>query len=41
MLVPVQTFVETQGTNILAQKDEKGYTPAHWASLGGQTTILR
>ena len=41
MLIPVQTFVETQGPEILSSRDEKGYLPAHWACLGGQTTMLR
>jgi ankyrin repeat protein len=41
MLIPVQTFVETEGDEILATRDDKGHTPAHWACLGGHITILR
>ncbi|KAL8604074.1 hypothetical protein ACOMHN_024899 [Nucella lapillus] len=41
MLVPVQTIVEQNGPGILSTRDEKGHTPAHWACLGGHTTILR
>lgn len=41
MLIPVQTIVEQEGVGILSSRDEKGHTPAHWACLGGHTTILR
>ena len=41
MLVPVQSFVEAQGVELLKSRDEKGHTPAHWACLGGHTSILR
>ena len=41
MLIPVQTFVETLGDEVLRSKDDKGHTPAHWACLGGHITILR
>ena len=41
MLIPVQTFVETQGDAILQTRDDKGHTPVHWACLGGHITILR
>lgn len=41
MLIPVQTIVEQEGVGVLSSRDEKGHTPAHWACLGGHTTILR
>lgn len=41
MLIPVQTIVEQQGVGVLSQRDDKGHTPAHWACLGGHTSILR
>ncbi|XP_074651025.1 uncharacterized protein LOC141905858 isoform X2 [Tubulanus polymorphus] len=41
MLIPVQSFVQTYGVEILRMRDEKGHTVAHWAALGGHTTILR
>ena len=41
MLVPVQTVVEQIGPEALSMRDDKGHTPAHWACLGGHTTILR
>ncbi len=41
MLVPVQTVIEALGVECLKTRDEKGHTPAHWACLGGHTTILR
>ena len=41
MLIPVQTFYEVQGASAFTQRDQKGYSPAHWACLGGHTTILR
>ncbi|XP_012938178.1 probable protein S-acyltransferase 23 [Aplysia californica] len=40
-LIPVQTLVEQQGLSVLALRDDKGHTPAHWACLGGHTSILR
>ena len=41
MLIPVQSFVEVEGPDILKRRDSNGHTPAHWACLGGHTTILR
>ena len=41
MLVPVQTIIEAMGIECLKSRDEKGHIPAHWACLGGHTTILR
>lgn len=41
LLVPVQALVEQEGPSIFSIRDEKGHTPAHWACLGGHTTILR
>ncbi|XP_050417022.1 uncharacterized protein LOC126830658 [Patella vulgata] len=41
ILIPVQVFIEQEGVEVLRVRDEKGHTPAHWACLGGHTTILR
>ena len=41
MLVPVQSYVEHAGVDILHTRDELGHTPVHWAALGGHTAILR
>lgn len=41
MLIPVQTLTETLGPELLRSRDDKGHTPAHWAALGGHSTILR
>ncbi len=41
MLVPVQAIIDAMGIKVLKSRDEKGHTPAHWACLGGHTTILR
>ena len=40
-LVPVQDLVEKHGAAVLSLRDEKGHTAAHWACLGGHTSILR
>ncbi|KAJ8298448.1 hypothetical protein KUTeg_024979 [Tegillarca granosa] len=40
MLVPVQNIAE-DGPEVFSMRDDKGHTPAHWACLGGHTTILR
>lgn len=34
-------FVEKEGTKILRERDEWGYTPAHWAALDGNVEIMR
>ncbi|XP_033742108.1 probable protein S-acyltransferase 23 isoform X1 [Pecten maximus] len=40
MLVPVQT-VHEEVSDIFNMRDDKGHTPAHWACLGGHSTVLR
>lgn len=34
-------FVEKKGTKILRERDEWGYTPAHWAALDGNVELMR
>ncbi len=34
-------LVEAKGVEAFKTRDDKGHTPAHWAALGGHTTILR
>lgn len=41
MLIPIQTLFEQGGVEVFTSRDDKGHTPAHWACLGGHTTILR
>ncbi|XP_046576707.1 probable protein S-acyltransferase 23 isoform X1 [Haliotis rubra] len=41
MLIPIQTLFEQGGAEVFTSRDDKGHTPAHWACLGGHTTILR
>lgn len=40
-LSPVQELVEKHGVGILSLRDEKSHTAAHWACLGGHTSLLR
>ncbi|XP_071848129.1 uncharacterized protein [Apostichopus japonicus] len=40
-LLRVQELVEEEGPAVLADFDDKGHTPVHWAALGGHTNILR
>lgn len=39
-LVPLQTFVEIHGVNILSNRDADGNTPAHWACLKGHKVMM-
>lgn len=39
-LIPVQTLVESHGIDILLQYDKQGYTPIHWAALGGHVHLF-
>lgn len=40
-LTEVAEFVEKHGTKVLRDRDEWGYTPAHWAALDGNVEIMR
>jgi len=40
-LIPVQTLVETYGTEILRSYDELGHTAAHYACQHGYSTVLK
>jgi len=39
-LIPVQTLVESHGIDILLKYDKQGYTPIHWAALGGHVHLF-
>ena len=41
MLIPVQSYVDHAGLDILHSRDESGHTPVHWVALGGHTAILQ